>query len=283
MSKHILHVVILVALVFVEDIANKRIKKSRSNVNYKNPEENDDYFEGDIILPQDSLRNGRVGETWRWDQGIIPYQIDENITVTQKEKIHLAIATFHKYTCVTFRPAQPDDKYRINIIHEKKKICASPVGRQPAGYQNVTLGDKCRLGNIIHEFMHVIGFWHEQSRKDRDDHINIILDNIKEGSQRNFEKKDDINFGQMYDYESIMHYHSKAFTKNDNITIIPKDTSFNKKMGQRIGLSKIDITKINLMYHCPEKTKAISDSPTKYFVVTRKEYRKGLNHTNQTS
>ncbi|CAG9829669.1 unnamed protein product [Diabrotica balteata] len=169
------------AVFLIDDIANKSVKKSKPKVNYKSPEENDDYFEGDIILPLDSLRNGRSGETYRWDQGIIPFKMTENVTVEQREKIYQAFATIHKYTCITFRPERPHDRYHINIVNEKQKVCASSVGRQPAGTQNVTLGDKCRLGNIIHEFMHVIGFWHEQSRKDRDKHVDIIHDNILEG------------------------------------------------------------------------------------------------------
>jgi len=55
------------------------------------------------------------------------------------------------------------------------------VGRI-GGKQDLSLGYGCLgSGTIIHEFLHAIGFFHEQSRPDRDQYIQINMENVISG------------------------------------------------------------------------------------------------------
>lgn len=79
-------------------------------------------------------------------------------------------------------------------------------------------------GTIVHEIMHALGFHHQQSATNRDKYVRILYENIRSGQEKNFEKYGALNvtdFGIGYDYSSIMHYSSKAFSKNGRPTIVP--------------------------------------------------------------
>lgn len=66
--------------------------------------------------------------------------------------------------------------------------CSSSVGRV-GGAQAVSLGPGCLyVGIVMHELMHAAGFWHEQSRADRDNYITINMANIQNGMEFNFQK-----------------------------------------------------------------------------------------------
>ena len=59
--------------------------------------------------------------------------------------------------------------------------CYSSLGKQNSP-QVISLqvpGCTNKLGTAVHEMMHALGFFHEQSRMDRDNFINIDWNNIK--------------------------------------------------------------------------------------------------------
>ena len=39
----------------------------------------------------------------------------------------------------------------------------------------------CDAGRVLHEMMHALGFYHEHTRPDRDQHIQIVPENVKKG------------------------------------------------------------------------------------------------------
>lgn len=63
--------------------------------------------------------------------------------------------------------------------------CSSYVGRI-GGRQTISVGNAdgsiiCRHGNIVHEIAHSVGFFHEHSRPDRDDYVNVHWGNVESG------------------------------------------------------------------------------------------------------
>lgn len=132
--------------------------------------------------------------------------------------------------------------------------CHSQVGFQgevqDLNLQGHAVGKGCmRKGTIIHEFIHALGFFHQQSAADRDEYVEIIWDNIELGKRNNFVKHEtSSSFGFPYDYSSVMHYSDKAFSSNGERTIVPKDST--ATIGQRNAMSETDVKKLNRKY-CP--------------------------------
>ncbi|KAK2093791.1 hypothetical protein P7K49_027529 [Saguinus oedipus] len=60
--------------------------------------------------------------------------------------------------------------------------CCSYVGRRGGGPQAISIGKNCdKFGIVVHELGHVVGFWHEHTRPDRDRHVSIVRENIQPG------------------------------------------------------------------------------------------------------
>ena len=107
-------------------------------------------------------------------------------------------------------------------------------------------------GIAQHEMLHAIGFFHEQSRPDRDQHIHVNENNIKPSELHNFKKErpSDIDtHGTKYDINSLMHYKPGDFSKNGG-TVITALKGNGANMGQRNGLSPTDKYEVSKQYGC---------------------------------
>ncbi|KAL1771248.1 meprin A subunit alpha [Sigmodon hispidus] len=205
-------------------------------------------FQGDILLPR--TRNALRDPTSRWKLPI-PYILADNLGLNAKGAILKTFEMFRLKTCVDFKPYEGESSY---IIFQKFSGCWSMVGDQHVG-QNLSIGDRCDYKAIIqHELLHALGFYHEQSRTDRDDYVNIWWDAILEDYEHNFFVYDDNTITDLntpYDYESVMHYRPFSFNKNESIpTITTKIPEFNDIIGQRLDFSPIDLERVNRMYNC---------------------------------
>ncbi|XP_032894457.1 low choriolytic enzyme-like [Amblyraja radiata] len=178
----------------------------------------------------------------------IPYTLDTYFTKEHQKIIYNAMQEFDDLTCIKF-------VYRRHQINYIKIIagdgCWSNIGYN--GRIQVTSLQRygCTIRGIIqHELLHTIGFNHEQNRSDRDTYVTILLDKVIEEARYNFIKLNTNNLGMPYDYNSVMHYGRYAFSKDgQSSTIVPKPDP-QTTIGQRFGMSTLDINKVNKLYHC---------------------------------
>jgi len=222
-------------------------------------------FEGDMVLEESQKRallglekTGIINPIYRWPGGVVPYVLaDGYFSQAQVDQIESGLRAIEDASCIRF-VRRTDEQHYVQVIGEDSG-CWSQVGYRRTGIQQLNLqlfepGVGCfRSGTVVHEFLHTLGFYHMQSATERDDHVMIQWEHIIAGMESNFNKYDAntiTNFGVEYDVVSVMHYNAYAFTKNGFATIIPYDIDLIDGMGQNVGMTNLDIQRLNAMYEC---------------------------------
>ncbi|XP_051785123.1 meprin A subunit beta-like [Erpetoichthys calabaricus] len=209
-----------------------------------------DLTEGDIILDPRQEKNSIIGDEYRWPK-TIPYYLEDSLEINAKGVILKAFEQYRLKTCIDYKPWTGEKNY-ISVF--KGSGCFSSIGNRRIGKQQLSIGANCdRIATIEHEFLHALGFWHEQSRADRDDYVEIIWNEISQGKEHNFNKYSDKQSSSLnvaYDYTSVMHYSKTAFQNGTNPTIVTQIPEFMNVIGQRMEFSDSDLLKLNRLYNC---------------------------------
>jgi hypothetical protein len=191
-----------------------------------------------------------------WPKGILTWQLHPTAEEA-RGVVYAAMNEIESKTCVRFNEVEagstPATSYIVIIPVDVS--CPSTVGMPYRDWYYLALrkwDSRFYIGEAMHKLMHALGFYHEHQRFDRDDYITVIDDNIQAGEYRQF----DIipldytkNVGVPYDYQSVMHFGSYAFSSNGSETIVPKQsvvilTDYYTKT----GLSSRDVEVIQKSY-----------------------------------
>ncbi|KAK4325869.1 hypothetical protein Pmani_003573 [Petrolisthes manimaculis] len=216
-------------------------------------------FENDIMLTEEqrTFLEERKFQTnsdlymWPYVSGspLVPYTLHSSLDTESTDAILEAIDNWEANTCLRFQPATTTLQPHLNFV--KENGCRSYVGRiynWPG--QKVSIGPGCEnVGIAIHEIGHAIGFYHEQSRSDRDHFIHVNKENIVDGVESNFDKHSTVTTVP-FDYSSIMHYSLLAGSKNGLPTISAIDPLDNYLIQRIGGLTFRDKLLANIMYDC---------------------------------
>ncbi|XP_025089505.1 zinc metalloproteinase nas-36-like isoform X1 [Pomacea canaliculata] len=216
-------------------------------------------YEGDIRGFNPWHRSAVRTQEELWNARTVPYVVDSSVEPAVRDAIQEAIQEFHHRTCIHWVPRIDERDY---VVFKKSSGCFSSIGRV-GGPQEVSLMTPCaQKGTAMHEMLHVLGFFHEHSRPDRDQWVQILLQNVLAGKEGNFDRLSDNvidTLGVLYDYESIMHYSRYAFSANGQATILPKQDPW-ANLGQRDDFSHRDIERLNILYHCESVGQTHSES-----------------------
>merc|ERR1712212_494981 len=212
-------------------------------------------FQGDIMGiagQQPGMERAAIlGDEYLWPGGIVPYIFGSCITAQQRGVIEQGMADFHAKTCIRFVEHSNQAGY-LEIVSNDSG-CWSYVGTI-GGMQRVSLdANGCiYVGTAIHELMHAIGFYHEHQRNDRDDYVTIHYENVQAGYAYAFDKDTYWRYvGEDYNYASIMHYGTYAFSNNWGVapTIVPTDPNIHlTEAYDKYEMAQTDANQINNLY-----------------------------------
>ncbi|XP_034624643.1 astacin-like metalloendopeptidase [Trachemys scripta elegans] len=207
---------------------------------------------------------------------IIPYVISSSYTHEEKALIVGAIQEYETLTCIHFVDRTTETDY---IYISPKDGCWSYFGKV-GGSQVVSVhkGGCMRKGIIQHELNHALGMLHEQNRNDRDKYVVIAWQYISPGDFYHFKPTRANNLGLKYDYSSVMHYHRFAFSNTSGKATITPFPDSTVPIGQRFGLSNLDVAKINKLYECEIHSTLLSNLTGSFSsTIYRSSYPKNTN------
>jgi Astacin (Peptidase family M12A)/Polyglycine hydrolase-like, structural repeat len=190
-----------------------------------------------IGLPTDSR--------FLWPNGVVVYSI--NADVPDPSRVGDAIAHIEANSAIRFVKRTNQKNYVEILSNGDLGWSRSKVG-MVGGKQPLLFSDKHSWKILVHELLHAIGIYHEQSRSDRDKFVTIKWDNIDPDFVGNFQKQPGSTDYFEYDYGSIMHYGPTNFAKDHSKpVIVPKQPGVT--IGQREHMSYGDRQTVAQLYH----------------------------------
>lgn len=144
------------------------------------------------------------------------------------------------------------------------------------GQHDISIVSWTVFGTPAHELAHALGYWHEQSRTDRDAYVQIEWGNVSQTAcdgpcDSQFQTRGAGGEYGPYDFDSVMHYGACAFSCCQDtspcqpvacsatsslcrtITVLPPfDVDWQDDIGQRDHLSAFDALTMSFLYPLPD-------------------------------
>lgn len=226
--------------------------------------QNKNMYGGDMIVKTKSGKDKTLVEIVNpvWTDGTVYVEFTQGVfTPEELGEITAGINLIERQTesipgsrnCIKFEPRTNQANY-VSMIASTG--CWSYVG-MISGKQELSLGAGCvYIGTVAHEFIHALGFLHEQQRPDRDSYLKINFQNIDQTMVSNFDKNPpetvDVQ-GLPYDFQSIMHYGNTAFSidgiKPSMERLVDPQVPLLEPYS-KFTLSDLDIQAIRKRYNC---------------------------------
>jgi hypothetical protein len=202
-----------------------------------------------------------------WPGGVVPYDVSK-LTPEQQSITRRALQRWTDTGAkITFVPRAREAEYVFFTGNLTNGNNTSLVGYKKGARAEINITAfwwRQQEWMVAHELGHVLGFFHEHQRWDRDGYVTVHYENIKPGRSSDYDWIPRANWlvsTTPYDYRSIMHYRicwaSKCESEcRDGVgsspccVLAPTDTKYDRVIGQwgDNKISDLDAERVRLVY-----------------------------------
>lgn len=220
-------------------------------------------------------QQAKVEKPQPWPGGVIPYDVSR-LSPDQQDLARRAMQRWVDTGAnLKFIPRTTEAEYVSFTGRTDAGNNTSCVGFKPGARTDINITAfwwRQQEWMPVHELGHVLGFFHEHERWDRDQFVRIHYENIKPGRAADYDWIALTNWlvaTLPYDYQSIMHYRvCWTSTREDEChdgvgsspgaVIEPRDKKFDGVIGQWTdnGISALDAERARLVYGTRPPTNA---------------------------
>ena len=210
-----------------------------------------------------------------YPEGYEDFEFEGHTGAMSMDGINDNVAHFERLTCIKMKlitEAEKDDyasAIRVTWNNDPDNKCSSGIGRAN-GDAIINMRPDCYTWwggtTVNHEFMHRLGFLHEHSRPDRDDHVAIHENVVDTWNYRKLTYGPSAigqweDLGSPYDFNSILHYYSG--TEPDGLATIGVvgNPRVRAPVDRTWPMSEQDAFQLNAYHGCEMNNKCADAGP----------------------
>ena len=216
-------------------------------------------IDGCILMREEDWMDRSYNPGSAWPSGIVPFTFASDVSTTNRQRALEAMAALNESVADINFIYRTNEANYIQFINSPESYNYSTAVGMRGGQQQVAITSNSwsSQGIIEHELIHALGWYHEQSRPDRDSFVTINWGNIQSDFQSQFFlQANSVTNGSIYDYGSVMHYSACSFSACGSCnssnpscrTMTTAVASQQDEIGQRDGYSAGDQLDLILVY-----------------------------------